>query len=144
MFGRHARRRTDVQRNGAHPSHLYCGEIRLNGQATRRQFLLDRSAEAAPAIAGDTGNRDRPAGPVVLAVEVAVAFQLDEVRTDIIPPPTVHPIFRPFVLVAREAALRMHAIDRCTAPDQPRLDEQPSDLQSLMRNTYAVYCLKNK
>src|SRR3546814_7630707 len=73
---------------------------------------LDRAAEAAPAIAGDSGNRDRPAGPVVLAVEVAVAFQLDEVRTDIIPPPTVQPIFRPFVIVAREAALRMHAIDR--------------------------------
>src|SRR3546814_17772995 len=52
---------------------------------------LDRAAEAAPAIAGDSGNRDRPAGPVVLAVEVAVAFQLDEVRTDIIPPPTVQP-----------------------------------------------------
>src|SRR3546814_15032030 len=110
--GRHSRRRTDVQRNGANPIHLYCVEILLNGQATRLQFLLDRASEAAPAIAGDTGNRDRPAGPVVLAVEVAVAFQLDEVRTDIIPPPTVQPIFRPFVIVAREAALRMHSIYR--------------------------------
>src|SRR3546814_5599026 len=68
-----------------------------------------------------TGNRDRPAGPVVLAVEVAVAFQLDEVRRDIIPPPTVQPIFRPFVIVAREAALRMHAIDRLTATEKPGL-----------------------
>src|SRR3546814_2137312 len=43
--GRHSRRRTDVQRNGANPIHLYCVEILMNGQATRLQFLLDRAAE---------------------------------------------------------------------------------------------------
>src|SRR3546814_2056619 len=44
---------------------------------------------------------------------------------------------------AREA-IRRSAADRVTGGSPRRSEEHTSELQSLMRNSYAVFCLKNK
>src|SRR3546814_4508878 len=42
-----------------------------------------------------------------------------------------------------ESAVLLHLVSR-VAPDMPRSEEHTSELQSLMRISYAVFCLKNK
>src|SRR3546814_6157390 len=46
-------------------------------------------------------------------------------------------------VLAREVG-RAQQARRETLPDQPRSEEHTSELQSLMRNSYAVFCLKKK
>src|SRR3546814_7992092 len=54
-----------------------------------------------------------------------------------------HPHLPLFATDAR--ALRVRQIDRINDPVGPaRSEEHPSELQSLMRNSYAVFCLNNK
>src|SRR3546814_3471145 len=38
----------------------------------------------------------------------------------------------------------LHALPRAPAPPRVRSEEHTSELQSLMRSSYAVFCLKNK
>src|SRR3546814_1366924 len=44
----------------------------------------------------------------------------------------------------REAALVLRAVHLLVEAEQERSEEHTSELQSLMRNSYAVFCLNNK
>src|SRR3546814_8445381 len=46
--------------------------------------------------------------------------------------------------MAEEEAARLSRVFFQTAPGTSRSDEHTSELQSLMRNSYAVFCLKHK
>src|SRR3546814_10888556 len=52
-----------------------------------------------------------------------------------------HPAY-PLALIANRDEL--HARPTAAAGIDPRSEEHTSELQSLMRNSYAVFCLKNK
>src|SRR3546814_2142289 len=49
-----------------------------------------------------------------------------------------------FALLAAQVALRMTADDDTMRPEKRRSEEHTSELQSLMRISYAVFCLKKK
>src|SRR3546814_9058847 len=51
---------------------------------------------------------------------------------------------QPGLLGRARLVARLRAIRRPYAPGQHRSEEHTSELQSLMRNSYAVFCLKKK
>src|SRR3546814_8567804 len=79
--------------------------------------------------------------------QVRLAFQLE---TTIPSPPPLGQILRPHRFVTARPGLGPDAVapqlttDRRWRPAQTRSEEHTSELQSLMRTPYAVFCLKKK
>src|SRR3546814_4451609 len=96
--------------------------------------------------AGAGGDLQRPVAAAVGIRSALVGLGLAEVGQHLAVVPAGKPALRPAVVVARMAAHVGHAVDRGgAAEDAPaRSEEHTSELQSLMRISYAVFCLKNK
>src|SRR3546814_4663077 len=59
--------------------------------------------------------------------------------------PRHHRVHRAPIIAEDKVVIRQEGRDRPEAPKaRPRSEEHTSELQSLMRNSYAVFCLKKK
>src|SRR3546814_18561543 len=108
-----------------------------------RSRIVDRGDAVAAAA---TGNDQRPVPGAVGALD-ALAADIPAADS----PRPVHPEVKPFIGFDRNREFddRGIAIDRCEGfgiglPREKRSEEHTSELQSLMRISYAVFCLKKK
>src|SRR3546814_2535111 len=85
------------------------------------------------------GDVERAAGAAHVGCAELVIFERLEMRLQVRPAPAVA---IPLVIVARLAADIDHAIQRTRSAGRLRSEEHTSELQSLMRISYAVFCLK--
>src|SRR3546814_7710699 len=51
---------------------------------------------------------------------------------------------KPPVIVEKDVGVDSQPASECRGADEARSEEHTSELQSLMRNSYAVFCLKKK
>src|SRR3546814_8665378 len=102
---------------------------RQNG--TRHETAFTTSIEAREGVTTGISAGDR-------ARTVAVAIDAGKSRDDIVTPGHIFP------LIARDGGVLVRAGHTEASVDIARSEEHTSELQSLMRNSYAVFCLNNK
>ena len=101
------------------------GEHRILVGDVAPTLTLDRGHHAAgetwPSLRRITLHMDRSGLVVQRPVEVAIGFELLEIRQHVLPAPAAGAALSPAVIVRRQAAQRRHAVDRGGAADDAAL-----------------------